>query len=181
MMHDNSPDEHRPIVLKGGVRVQFPSPTRAPRDPKTFPSQDRDRTGTTLIIMGMPHWVTKTDLLGMLDEVCPGKYDYFYAPIDFTRGARGFFFVNFVSHQDAVSVRRLLTTAWPCPRITPDENKFKITWAKEQGKDRHVDKVKNTSIMHPSVLDIYKPEVFSNGVRQKFPTPTWPISPPVSE
>jgi hypothetical protein len=42
IMHPTVPDEHRPVVFSGGVRVEFPPPTKVPRAPRI-----RDRTYRT--------------------------------------------------------------------------------------------------------------------------------------
>merc|ERR1711959_365651 len=41
-----------------------------------------------------------------------------------------------------------------------------------QGLEAHVERYRNSPVMHQSVPDEYKPAVFVNGIRSTFPSPT---------
>jgi len=47
-----------------------------------------------------------------------------------------------------------------------------------QGRDAHVERFRNSSVMHSAVPDMYKPLLFVDGVRVPFPAPTKRIPSP---
>jgi hypothetical protein len=47
-----------------------------------------------------------------------------------------------------------------------------IAWSQAcQGKQAHVERYRDSPVMHPSVPDEFKPAVFENGQREVFPDP----------
>eukprot|EP00439_Symbiodinium_sp_Y106_P084116 s109_g24.t3 len=158
------------------------------------PKQDssRKRPRTTVMMRNLPNNYTRSMLLQLLDSRdFAGQYDFVYLPIDFTRRANlGYAFVNLVSedrqakfavccsasqmacvtdtlHQEAVaSFWELFDgfSAWSFPSSKVCE----VSWSgPKQGFKAHVDRYKNSPVMHKSVPDEYKPMIFANGVRKK--------------
>lgn len=146
-----------------------------------WPKQDssRRRPRTTVMMRNLPNNYTRSMLLQLLDSRdFAGQYDFLYLPIDFTRRANlGYAFVNLVSEEAVASFWELFDgfSAWSFPSSKVCE----VSWSgPKQGFKAHVDRYKNSPVMHKSVPDEYKPMIFANGVRKKFPAPTIRIQHP---
>jgi hypothetical protein len=202
IMHQDVPDCYKPCMFQNGTRVCFPLPTKpvsspeeiipqvgasaAVRSPQSTcnawrsdknESQSTERT--TLMLRNLPNDYTRSMLLSMLDEEgFAGKYDFVYLPIDFASGAGvGYAFINMVSHQDAERFRVHFTgfTRWAFPSRKVAE----VAWSNpNQGLAVHIERYRNSTVMHPSVCDEFKPALFANGVRVPFPLPTRIIKAP---
>lgn len=140
-----------------------------------IPEEER----TTLMLRNLPSTYSRTMLLEMLDsESFRGRYDFVYLPTDFrSLVGFGYAFVNMVSHADAARARAGLQgfDRW----AVPSEKVCEAVWSDpHQGFDAHVERYRNSPVMHDQVPDEYKPAVFENGVRSVFPAPTKRIRPP---
>jgi len=104
--------------------------------------------------------------------------DFLYLPIDFTRhSSLGYAFVNFTSPEIAKTAMAHLEgfKSWPTcsPKVCT------VAWGEPlQGIHQHVERYRNSPVMHDLVPDVYKPIVLKNGVRQRFPAPSKRIRPP---
>ncbi|CAE7570339.1 ML1 [Symbiodinium natans] len=139
----------------------------------------RRRPRTTVMMRNLPNNYTRSMLLQLLDSHdFAGQYDFLYLPIDFTRKANlGYAFVNLVSEEAVAAFWKLFDgfSAWSFPSSKVCE----VSWSgPKQGFKAHVDRYKNSPVMHKSVPDEYKPMIFVNGVRKKFPAPTIRIQHP---
>jgi RNA recognition motif-containing protein len=146
---------------------------------KKKPKSNKD-TRTTLMIQNVPAQCTNTMMVEMLDSAgLSGKYDFVYAPTDFrTYTAFGYAFVNFTTNKNAVQAMDVLG-GLICPTWSEQKVSFEVNWCEaHQGLKVHVNKYQNSPVMHPSVLEEYKPLIFKNGVRQRFPPPTKVIKEP---
>lgn len=135
---------------------------------------------TTIMIQNVPAECTNTMLVEMLDSAgLSGKYDLVYAPTDFrTYTAFGYAFVNLTSHKNAVLAMDTLN-GLVCPTWSKQKVAFEVCWCEShQGLKVHVKRYQNSPVMHPNVLDEYKPLIFNKGVRQPFPPPTKNIKEP---
>ena len=65
-------------------------------------------------------------------------------------------------------------TSWSIPSTKVCQ----VSWSPKQGFKVHVDRYKNSPVMHKSVPDEYKPVIFANGVKKRFPAPTIRIQHP---
>jgi len=106
------------------------------------------------------------------------SYDLVYLPIDFaTRSGLGYAFVNFATEEDASQF--LLHFQGFSDWSTPSKKTCEVTLSNElQGFDAHVERYRNSPVMHESVPDDFKPAIFSVGERIEFPPPTKPIKQP---
>jgi hypothetical protein len=138
---------------------------------------------TTIMLREVPRSLTRTMLLAELEsQGFAGKFDFLYLPVDFDETTRcgqnfGHAFVNFVSPHDAARARECFTgcVAWAVKCEKPCE----ALWREQcQGLAAHIQKYRNSALMHESVPDDNKPVVFANGVRCPFPAPTQHIKPP---
>lgn len=140
-------------------------------------------TRTTIMLRNLPKNLTRDSLLSMLNEkYLIGKYDFVYLPQDYKHHVGfGYAFVNFTKASDAESCMTLFDgyNNWPMP----SEKQCTVGWSNQDqhGVEAHIERFRNSPVMHPDVPDEYKPMIFSNGVRVPFPEPTTKIrAPPAS-
>jgi len=135
---------------------------------------------TTVILRNLPTGCTRDVLLQLLDDQgFYGKYDFVHLPIDFqTEVGLGYAIVNFVSHSVAMCVHEHFQTRRlnPCD---PNDQVCEVAWNNpHQGLASHIDRYRNSPLMHPRVPETYRPVLFKNGVRLAFPEPTARIKAP---
>lgn len=134
---------------------------------------------TTVMLRNLPNNYTRAMLLRLLDEEgFAGEYDFVYLPMDFkTHASLGYAFVNLTSTEQAtsfwkkfegfnkwvVSSQKVCSVSWSCPY---------------QGLNAHIERYRNSPVMHEDVPDEYKPMVFLNSVRGIFPAPTKKLKAP---
>lgn len=150
----------------------------APKKAVSMEVAENDRT--TTMLRNLPNNLTRSNLLEMLDahDDLKAKYDFVYLPMDFQRTAGlGYAFVNWVDHTAALKCWDHFDnfTGWSMK----SEKVCEVAWGDPlQGKDAHIDRYRNSPVMHDDVSDEYKPVLFENGVRVDFPGPTKRIRPP---
>lgn len=134
---------------------------------------------TTVMLRNLPLNYTRTMLLDMLDkEGFSGRYDFAYLPTDFQKWAGfGYAFVNFATHEEAKRAQDHFQgfDRWK----VPTQKKCEVTWSSPyQGLKAHIERYRNSPVMHARVPDECKPVVFSEGRRYAFPAPTKKIKAP---
>lgn len=112
-------------------------------------------------------------LLWHLDvEGFSGLYDFVYLPRDFCGGTCfGYGFINFVTPVAAQQFQQYFTGFgnW----MVESDRMAEVSWSEPlQGLQEHVERYRNSPMMHESVPDDFKPMLFSDGVRVPFPPPT---------
>ncbi|CAE6967104.1 PLA2 [Symbiodinium natans] len=133
----------------------------------------------TVMLRNVPQEYSRRHILDLLDRAgfC-GRYDFVYLPVDFTRGrSLGYALVGLISHDSA---RQLLEQLQGCafPGIDPSV-RCEASWSQpHRGLDGHIERYRNSPVMHPSMPDEYKPVIFANGERIDFPPPTKTIRAP---
>lgn len=135
--------------------------------------------GTTIMLRNLPNKYTQELLVELLNnQGFTGKYDFVYLPMDFRNGVNlGYAFVNLLSHPDALQAIDIFQgfVNWDFESSKVCE----VSWAHpHQGLSEHVERYRNSPVMHPSTPEEYKPMVFQNGVRVPFPAPTKAIRAP---
>jgi len=129
---------------------------------------------TTLMLRNLPNQYTRDMLVDMLiSEGFAGRFSFVYLPIDFkTHAGLGYAFVDLVSPQDTENVRQHFEgfSRW----AVRSEKIATVSWShpEQQGLSAHVDRYRNSPVMHDCVPDSWKPALFSAGVRVPFPPPT---------
>lgn len=128
---------------------------------------------TTVMWKNLPNNYTRDDLLALVDASgFASAYDFFYSPIDFTSNALvGYAFVNFVSTEQADKFYYHFQdfTAW----TLKSEKVSMVTWSHPlQGLEGHIERYRNSPVMHEDVSDDKRPVLFKDGVRIPFPEPT---------
>ncbi|CAK0891997.1 unnamed protein product, partial [Prorocentrum cordatum] len=127
---------------------------------------------TTVLVRNLPPSYTRDLLLELLDSHgFSGLYDFVYVPFEFNSGTTfGFAFVNLTKPEHAARFRAVFEgfSSWQvhCDR------EMAVGWSFAQGYEAHVDRYRNSPIMHDAMPDGCKPVVFESGARAKFPLPT---------
>lgn len=141
---------------------------------------DDDENGgerTTVVMRNLPSNYSRAFLLDLLDaHGFAGKYDFVYMPIEFGSGTTfGFAFVNLTGPEHAAHFKAVFEgfTSWQ----VPCEREATVGWSWSQGYDAHVNRYRNSPVMHDAMPDDCKPVVFANGVRATFPPPTKKVPP----
>lgn len=133
---------------------------------------------TTVILRNVPHAYTRDDLLELLDaQGFSGRYDFVYLPVKFGSScAFGYALVNLVDHEDAKLFQAHFQnfSSWN----VPCSNSASVSWSKaHQGLAEHVERYRNSPMMHSSIPDDCKPIMLQDGVRVAFPPPTKKAAP----
>jgi hypothetical protein len=134
---------------------------------------------TTVMLRPLPPTFTRGLLVELLGtEGFAGMYDFIYLPVDFNSGnSLGYAFVNLTSPE----VARCLWShfdgfsGWK----TPSDEVCTASWSDpHQGFAAHVQRYRDSPVMHPEVPEIWKPLIFANGHRVPFPPPTKKLKAP---
>jgi hypothetical protein len=136
-------------------------------------------TRTTLMLRNLPNDYTRDMVIGLLNKMgLSGHFDFFYLPTDFNSNAGlGYAFVNGVTHEDALTLWKVLQgfSDWEMP----SQKVLEVSWSEiSQGLDAHIERYRDSSVMHPDVPQEFKPVVFQQGVPQMFPAATKQIRAP---
>lgn len=125
---------------------------------------------TTVMLRNLLCSCTRTFLLDWLDaEGYEGSYDFVYLPIDFeTKSSLGYAFVNFSQPENADAFRRSCSGIGRCT----------ATWSDLQGMHEHVERYRNSPVMHECVPEQYRPALFRGVERVPLPPPTRKIKAP---
>jgi hypothetical protein len=134
---------------------------------------------TTVMMRNIPNNLKRCELLQLLDdEGFQGHYDFLYLPVDLkSKSGLGYAFVNLVSHESALAFTKHFDgyLSW----AVQSEKVCKVAWSEGmQGLDTHVERYRNSPVMHEACSDELRPVLFNNGVRAPFPPPTKNIRPP---
>jgi len=140
--------------------------------PPTFNLQCVDDR-VTVMMRNIPNLYSCNSLLELFDaEGFWSRYDFFYFPVDFRTGVNlGYGFVNFVSNRDAQEFmyRFCGFQKWR----TQSPKVCDVTWTTpHQGLRDHVERYRNSPLMHDNVSDDLKPRLYEGGSRVAFPEPT---------
>lgn len=167
-----------------GASTATPSPQHAAAVAKCEAEAEAGRRPLTTVMMrNLPNAFTRDQLLELLvAEGFGGRVDFLYLPTDFkTYAGLGFAFINLVSPADAQRLRDHFTgfQRWG----VPTRKVCSVSWATpdQQGLKANVERYRNSSVMHKSVADRYKPMLLVDGVPVKFPRNTKRLWPPHSD
>jgi len=146
---------------------------------KSASSTSGTSTHTTLMLRNIPNNYNREMVLELLDaEGFLGSYDFVYLPMDFHRMAGlGYAFVNLVDHDTAERVKSHFEgfANWKLA----SQKVCEVSWGEPlQGLEAHIERYRNSPVMHEDVPDKYKPVLYENGKRIEFPPPTKRIRPP---
>eukprot|EP00929_Paragymnodinium_shiwhaense_P119687 TRINITY_DN9157_c0_g2_i1.p1 TRINITY_DN9157_c0_g2~~TRINITY_DN9157_c0_g2_i1.p1 ORF type:complete len:474 (-),score=61.06 TRINITY_DN9157_c0_g2_i1:374-1795(-) len=136
-------------------------------------------TRTTVMLRNLPNDYTRDMLTELLDQLgFYAKYDFVYLPVDFKRWAGlGYAFINMIDNTSAQSIIQVLNgfCSWARNSVKVCE----AIWGEPmQGLDIHLQRYRNSPLMHSGVPDSVRPAVYRGGLRVTFPAPTKAIRPP---
>mmetsp|Transcript_123453 Transcript_123453/g.308506 ORF Transcript_123453/g.308506 Transcript_123453/m.308506 type:complete len:339 (-) Transcript_123453:452-1468(-) len=136
-------------------------------------------TRTTVLLRNVPTSLTRNMLLQTLHTSgFAGTFDMVYVPINFSTGeGLGYAFVNLVCPSVAPAFWRAFqgVSLWGLA----SDKVCSVSWSEpNQGLAVHIERYRNSPVMHPATPDEWKPALFSQGVRIKFPAPTKTIKAP---
>jgi len=162
---------------KGGLPVGIKRVGKV--EPKEAPFVPDPEGRTTVMLRNLPNNYTRDMLLELIDSLgFRGQYDFLYLPIDFqTQACLGYAFVNLVDSNFVPAFWRAFDgfSNWSLP----SRKVCYISWSgPHQGLEAHIDRYRNSPVMHPDVGDECKPLIFKEGLRVTFPPPTKSIRPP---
>lgn len=188
----NDVEKARPKAQQKAQQIPPEQETPAATQPKTSKSQVKagkaakdEESGkvqrTTVMLRNLPNNYTRDMFLSLLDEEGLSElYDFVYLPMDFCRDANlGYAFVNLV---DGAAVDKAWKKFDGFDRwALPTAKVCQVGWSgPHQGFQAHVERYRNSPVMHKSVPDCYKPMIFKNGIRKPFPRPTKKVKAPVA-
>lgn len=131
---------------------------------------------TAVMMKNVPDGYTRELLLETMNAAgFQTDYDVVTLPMDLlTEEILGYAFINFQTHESAEMFKKHFHDFkdWqlPCGKAC------ETSWSNLlQGYDAFVERYKNSSVMHESVADKFKPAIYRDGVRVPFPEPTKPI------
>jgi len=134
---------------------------------------------TTCMLRNLPSRYTREMFVRTLDlHGFKGKYNLVYLPKDFQTGSNlGHAMVNLISGAQARRFRDQFDgfRDWVLSEQKVCEVSFCPTL---QGLQAHIDRYKNSPVMHDSVPDDFKPILLVKGCRVAFPPPTRRIRAP---
>mmetsp|Transcript_40137 Transcript_40137/g.92234 ORF Transcript_40137/g.92234 Transcript_40137/m.92234 type:complete len:583 (-) Transcript_40137:102-1850(-) len=137
-------------------------------------------TRATVLIKNIPKTAVWVCFVRYLDELgFAGKYDFVYLPRDFTHGVGlGYALVAMTSVDNGDTLMQRLegSSEW----VDADsEGVLRTSWSEPQRTvSEHVDRYRNSPVMHESLPAEHKPVLFQDGKQVAFPPPTRPIRPP---
>jgi hypothetical protein len=152
---------HQPITLSNTHRSS-PAPPASSPDPSAK---------TTVMLRNIPYHEGQLGVLQLLeDRKFLGKFDFFYAPLDFNSGNNlGYAFINFKTTKDveeftqSVEGLRVQQEGWSAKEL-------RVCWARVQGLNSNVEQYRNSPVneMPPQ----FRPMLFSeDGGQKEFPRP----------
>lgn len=134
---------------------------------------------TTVMLRNLPNNYTRVKLLQLIDdEGFARQYDFCYLPMDFkSHASLGYAFVNLLTPELAqqfwekfegfsnwsMSSQKVCSMSWSHPH---------------QGLEAHVERYRNSPVMHEDVPEEYKPMLFKDGVLAVFPPPSKKLKAP---
>jgi len=149
---------------------QLQQPTVADR--RVEPELDESER-TTVMLKNLPKGLSRSMLLDLLEQKgFANQCNFVYLPVEFTRrSCMGYAFVNFERPSMVLDFWSAFEglTDWPAP----SSKICKVTWSSPlQGLSEHVERFRNSPLMHNTVPDECRPILLRSGVRMTFPSPT---------
>jgi hypothetical protein len=130
---------------------------------------------TTVMMRNLPNNMTREALIDIIDaEGFRDCYDFFYLPLDFKNMVGlGYSFVNLLDPETARRFHAHFSGFSEWGPSVSSEKVCEVSWSNAlQGRDAHIERYRNSPVMHESMLDEAKPMLFENGKRLTFPEPT---------
>jgi len=143
-----------------------------------FTEHEAGVSRTTVMLRDLPERFTREALLALIDSAgFTGKYCFVYLPMAFDTGASlGYAFIDLNTPHHAESFVQHFAAL---ESLGPNHSSCKVSWNnKHHGLEQHIERYRNSPVMHSTVPDGWKPVIFLDGVRVPFPSPTKSVRPP---
>jgi len=129
-----------------------------------------DLTKTTVLAKNLPTGCTRNMVTSRLDACgFRGTYDFIYLPVGFENlESFGYCFINFVTHEEALR----FGDSYIGSRFFEECVGVAEWCGAMQGLETHVERYRNSPLMHKSMPAEVKPLLFKNGQPVAFPPPT---------
>jgi len=136
-------------------------------------------TRSTVMLRDLPEAYSRSRLLKLLEaQGFFGRFDFVYLPVDFKHQKNlGYALINLVSPAEALRLTSHFEgfSTWDMP----SEMVCTVGWCSpQQGLAAHVERYRNSPVMHESVPEEWRPMLLSHGVPIPFPEPTIKIKAP---
>jgi len=140
---------------------------------------DVKESRTTVMLRDLPEAYSRSHLLKLLDtQGFFGRFDFIYLPVDFkSQKNLGYALINLVSPSEALRLTSHFKgfSDWGVAH----EHVCSVGWCSpQQGLEAHVERYRNSPVMHESVPEEWRPMLLSHGVPIPFPAPTLKIKAP---
>lgn len=170
------------VYMSMAINAELDAPHGA-KDTAAIASAANDswskETRTTVMLRELPEAYSRSSLLKLLDaHGFFGRFDFVYLPVDFKHQRNlGYALINLVSPSEAL-------------RLTAHFEGFRswgfvsdkicnVGWCSpQQGLEAHVERYRNSPVMHETVPEEWRPMLLSHGVPIPFPPPTMKIKAP---
>jgi hypothetical protein len=158
--------------------LDFPEEHSVVQDTMALSESQASDVKTTVMIRNIPNNVTRADLLDRLaSHGFQFSIDFVYLPMDFKREANlGYAFVNLLTNEVAdrfyFSFNGFSDWGFASNKVS------EVSWGSMHGLDAHIERYRNSPVMHKDVPDEHKPVLFYEGQRFPFPAPTKRIRAP---
>lgn len=131
---------------------------------------------TTVMLRNLPLTWARDDVVNLLRSLgFATSFNFVYVPMHFALGTCfGYAFVNLVNFSEAQRVMAHLDgfQDWPCGHVEP----CNVHWSEVLlGLEANINRYKNSRLMHPRTPDHFRPAIYQNGQRVRFPEPTRPL------
>lgn len=161
------------------VEQRLPSIAEVPTQESVSSNVGAKETRTTVMLRGLPEMFTRTSVLRLLEvQGFFGRLNFLYVPMDFKRHKNlGYALINLVSPAEALRLGKHFEgfSSWEVGMGSP----CTVAWCSpQQGLQEHVDRYKNSPVMHESVPEEWRPLLLAHGVSLDFPAPTISIKAP---
>jgi len=162
-----------------GADQRLPSIAEVPTQESVVNNVVAKETRTTVMMRGLPEMFTRTSVLRVLQaQGFFGRLNFLYVPMDFKRHKNlGYALINLVSPAEALRLGKHFEgfSSWEGGGGSP----CTVAWCSpQQGLQEHVDRYKNSPVMHESVPEEWRPMLLAHGVSLDFPAPTITIKAP---
>lgn len=136
-------------------------------------------TRSSVMLRGVPETFTRPAMLQLLGTAgFFGRFNFLYLPMDFKRNLNlGYALINVVSPKEALRLSAYFEgfSSWD----VPGGSVCSVAWCSpQQGLQAHLDRYKNSPVMHESVPEEWRPLHLMHGIPVAFPAPTTKIKAP---
>jgi len=176
------PDRHVEGSCKSKRHARQPSQRQRTLTAKFLESTEEadSHLQTTVMLKNLPNNLLRDSLVQLLDDAgFNGAYDFLYLPIDFAKDANlGYAFLNLVDGDTATEFWSAFQgfSNWGEDRAS--SKVCQLEWSQLQGFKAHVQRYRNSPVMHAAMCDSRRPLLFVAGKRTPFPPPTCRIPAP---